>query len=48
MRNVPNYTKFMEIIAENSGLDDPRPITELYVSIISSFIVGILTDLSPT
>ena len=40
------YTNFKQITVGNLGLEDPPP--ELYVPIISSFLVGILTDPPPT
>ena len=39
------YTNFKQITVGNLGLEDPPP--ELYVPIISSFLVGILTDPLP-
>ena len=45
-RNMLKYTNFKQITVRNLGLEDPPP--ELYVPIISSFLVGILTDPPPT
>ena len=39
------YTNFKQITIGNLGLEDPPP--ELYVPIIISFIVGIVTDPLP-
>ena len=45
MRNVLNYTNFQIIIVGNLGFGYP-PV-ELYVPIIISFFIGILTDPLP-
>ena len=46
MRNLLNSTNFKQIIVGNSGLGHPPP--DVYVPIIISFIIEILTDPPPS